>query len=126
MAMFRAKRIVGWRRHRMFLKPGGGLRYTRPDFTFPIARLVVMVDGCFWHGCPTCYKRPKTNRGYWEPKLSANVKRDATATTVLKRAGWRVFRIWEHQLNARDPKTRGQIGHILSRIKRATNRIPHK
>ena len=115
VALFRKKRITGWRRHKTIFDPGGGLRYIRPDFTFPREKLLVLVDGCFWHACPRCSRRPKTNRGYWGPKLRANIKRDATATTILKAAGWRVIRVWEHTLTG-GPK---EPAHVLSRIKRA-------
>src|SRR5580698_6691086 len=45
--------ITGWRRH----LPLRG----KPDFCFPKQRVIVFVDGCFWHGCPRCYKKPKQN-----------------------------------------------------------------
>jgi DNA mismatch endonuclease (patch repair protein) len=99
VALFRSRKIVGWRRHRTLLRPGGGLRYIRPDFVFPKERVIVLVDGCFWHGCPTCFKAPKTNQHYWGPKIAANRLRDRTATRVLRQAGWKVVRIWEHDLS---------------------------
>jgi len=98
VTLFRQHRIKGWRRHRTFLKPGGGLRYVRPDFVFAKERVMVMIDGCFWHGCPACYRQPKSNLRYWLPKIEANRHRDRTANQVLRKAGWTVIRIWEHQL----------------------------
>src|ERR1022692_4798425 len=95
VSMLREQRISGWRRHKTFLKPGDGLRYVRPDFVFPKIRVILFVDGCFWHGCPICYRRPKTNVEYWGPKIRANIRRDATATKAMRRLGWTVMRIWE-------------------------------
>jgi hypothetical protein len=33
-------------------------------------------------------------------KLAGNKKRDALVTRTLRRAGWKVVRIWEHQLQS--------------------------
>jgi DNA mismatch endonuclease, patch repair protein len=118
IALFREHGIAGWRRHQTFLRPGGGLRYIRPDFVFRDARLVVMVDGCFWHGCPKCFRHPKSNRKYWGPKLRANIARDGIATNVLKGAGWQVVRIWEHQMRANDAAQHRRLVNILNRIER--------
>jgi len=72
----------------------------KPDFVFREQRLLVFVDGCYWHGCPSCYRRPSSNRRYWDAKVRKNRGRDARVTANLKNDGWRVLRIWEHQLSA--------------------------
>lgn len=71
-------------------------RRIRPDIVFTGARLVVFVDGCFWHGCPQHGTHPKANAAYWAPKLAENAERDARTNRALEDAGWRVLRIWEH------------------------------
>ncbi len=48
----------------------------KPDFAFPRRRVAVFMDGCFWHGCPKCYTRPKTNRAFWDKKRTDNMARD--------------------------------------------------
>lgn len=70
---------------------------TRPDIVFTRRRVVVFVDGCFWHGCALHGSRPKTNGWYWEPKLARNVARDQQQNNALVSAGWRVLRVWEHE-----------------------------
>lgn len=83
-----------------------GLRYrlgmrvegARPDLTFPQARLVVFVDGCFWHGCPLHYVRPRTKEEFWALKLAVNTHRDRRQTVLLRSSGWHVIRVWEHEL----------------------------
>lgn len=71
----------------------------RPDLAFGQRNIALFVHGCFWHRCPICSKRyPKTNRGYWLPKLRANVVRDKLKEQELKKAGWKVLVIWEHEL----------------------------
>lgn len=74
----------------------------KPDFAFREQRLLLFVDGCYWHGCPKCYRRPSSNTDYWDAKVARNRSRDAKTTAQLRRDGWRVMRIWEHQLSAMD------------------------
>jgi DNA mismatch endonuclease (patch repair protein) len=88
--LFRDHRITGWRRHQPL--------FGKPDFIFRKERLAVFVDGCFWHGCPRCYIRPKSNRKFWDTKIARNRVRDRQVNRELKASGWRVLRIWEHQL----------------------------
>ena len=57
------------------------------DVVFIRWRLAVMVDGCFWHGCQEHYRKPKSNRGYWTPKIRRNAERDREATAALEAAG---------------------------------------
>jgi DNA mismatch endonuclease (patch repair protein) len=89
-ALLRASGITGWRRHQLL--PG------RPDFVFRRERVVLFVDGCFWHGCSKHCRMPATNRDYWDQKIARNVARDRSTARTLKRLGWRVVRIWGHSL----------------------------
>ncbi len=86
-----------------------GLRYRvglpvpgRPRRTIDVAftgiRLAVFVDGCFWHGCPTHRTWPKTNADWWLQKIDANRSRDAETDRILSECGWRVIRVWEHDI----------------------------
>ena len=84
-------RISGWQLQSSLL-PG------RPDFLFPKQRIAVFVDGCFWHGCPRCGHRPKSNRRYWTPKLTHNRERDIKVSREIRTHGWHVLRIWEHEI----------------------------
>jgi DNA mismatch endonuclease (patch repair protein) len=88
--LFRANRITGWRRQAML--PG------RPDFVFRKEKVAVFVDGCFWHGCPKCFRQPKNNKIFWLKKLSANRHRDKRVASELRSLNWRVLRLWEHAL----------------------------
>jgi len=90
LALLKQNKITGWRRHLPL--PG------KPDFAFPKKRVAVFVDGCFWHGCPKCYTRPKTNRAFWDRKREQNMARDMRVNRQLRRQGWKVLRIWQHAL----------------------------
>jgi DNA mismatch endonuclease Vsr len=84
-------RISGWKLQSSLL-PG------RPDFIFPKNKVAVFVDGCFWHCCPQCGHTPKSNRSYWSLKLARNRARDKRISREIKRLGWKVLRIWEHEI----------------------------
>lgn len=79
--------------HRLDL-PGGRVR---PDLVFTRARLAVFVDGCYWHGCREHRSLPRSNAEFWAAKIEATRARDRSQTEVLREAGWRVIRIWEHE-----------------------------
>jgi len=70
----------------------------KPDIVFPKRKIAVFIDGCFWHKCPRCFIKPDTNKKFWNEKIASNVKRDKIVNTELKRKGWKVLRIWEHEL----------------------------
>lgn len=112
VAAFRKAGIKGWRRHlviRLTLTARCGTLaehrasalVVKPDFVFRRERVAVFVDGCFWHRCPHHSRLPGNNRKFWAQKLSRNVERDRLANRELRKAGWRVVRVWEHDL-ARD------------------------
>ena len=94
LAVRRALRELGYRYrlHRRDL-PG------KPDIVISKYRIALFVHGCFWHqhsGCIDC-SNPKANRGYWRPKLLANVQRDRSYRRRLRRIGWAPIVIWECQ-----------------------------
>jgi len=73
----------------------------KPDIVLPKYRAAVFVHGCFWHQHPGCRYAvmPKSNRGFWRRKLAENVGRDARNLDALRTLGWRVFVVWECELN---------------------------
>ncbi len=92
VSILRTCHITGWRRNLSL--------FGKPDFAFRQERLIVFVDGCFWHGCPKHANMPRNNRSFWTRKLNANKHRDRVVTRHLKKSGWHVLRIWEHELAA--------------------------
>jgi len=68
----------------------------RPDVVLPKHHIAIFLDGCFWHGCPEHYVRPRSGGGFWARKLVENVERDIAQTARLEAEGWRVLRFWEH------------------------------
>jgi len=88
--LFKESGIKGWRRN--YPLPG------KPDFVFPKSRLVVFVDGCFWHGCQGHCRLPASNQEYWIDKINRNKKRDRSVSKELRMKNWAVIRLWEHDL----------------------------
>lgn len=70
----------------------------KPDIFFRGRKTAVFIDGCYWHKCPECFKLPKTNGTFWKSKLDKNTRRDKKITFLLKKKGFSVVRLWEHQI----------------------------
>src|SRR5262249_51286489 len=98
----------------------------RADIVFRGPRIVVYVDGCYWHSCPTHGTTPKENREWWKEKFEANRRRDADTDARLTQAGWRVLRFWEHD----DPATAAEKVAALVRMEttpaRTSNSTPRR
>ena len=70
----------------------------KPDIVLPKYHTAIFVNGCFWHGCPTCrhaHVRPQNNAEYWVRKLERNKQRDQENYEKLTQLGWKVLVIWE-------------------------------
>lgn len=72
------------------------------DVVFFGERVCVFVDGCFWHGCEHHFHPPRANRAWWNEKVEDNQNRDRRQTLVLQEQGWRVVRVWEHEVLTND------------------------
>jgi DNA mismatch endonuclease (patch repair protein) len=69
-----------------------------PDIVFVRGKVALFVDGCFWHGCRRHYSAPVRNAAFWQRKLAMNTERDRRVDKELRRSGWRVARLWEHDI----------------------------
>jgi DNA mismatch endonuclease (patch repair protein) len=88
--ILRKHKINGWRR--------GSALPGKPDFVFKRERIVVFIDGDFWHGNPRKFRLPKSNVDYWAPKIEMTRRRDIANNRRLRKLGWRVLRFWESGL----------------------------
>jgi len=105
VALFKIHGITGWRRKQRV--------FGKPDFIFRRQKVAVFVDGCFWHGCPRCYRRPKSNRKFWDAKITRNRMRDRRVKSVLRNEGWQVLRFWEHDLKINGERAAHRIAKSL-------------
>lgn len=91
-----------------------GIRYRRnvkicghhADFRIVGTKKVIFIHGCFWHGCPRCYRPPKSNRAFWRAKIKGNRTRDDIVKRKLRQADWKVRSVWEHSIKKRIPQAR--------------------
>jgi DNA mismatch endonuclease (patch repair protein) len=77
---------------------GGKTPAGRPDIVFASHKIAIFIDGCFWHGCPEHYVRPRSKVEFWAKKLEENTARDSRQVLELESKGWKVIRIWEHDV----------------------------
>src|SRR5262249_1938520 len=98
-----------------------GLRYRthvmglpgRPDMVFYGARVVVFVDGDFWHGWQFNRWRQRLG-GFWQAKIERTRRRDRNNFRRLRRAGWKVVRVWEHEVQTDVERCVDQIAEAIS------------
>jgi DNA mismatch endonuclease (patch repair protein) len=67
-----------------------------PDFVLPDHGVAIFVHGCFWHGCPRCFRGTKRNAAWWREKMRRNRLRDQRKARELRALGFRVVQLWEH------------------------------
>lgn len=85
----------------------------RPDFAFRKERVAIFCDGDFWHGYR--FERKKSRMSlYWKKKIEGNMARDARNRKALRHLGWRVVRLWEHEIEH-------DLAGCVGRIKKVKN-----
>jgi len=112
MALARGQ-IKGWNKQRSDI-------FGSPDFYFPRHRLALFVHGCFWHACGRCGRIPKTNVAFWQKKIRQNQRRDRLVARRLRKAGYSVMWVWEHEL-----RTSHWLKRLRSKLK-SNRRVPVK
>jgi DNA mismatch endonuclease (patch repair protein) len=85
-----------------------------PDFVFPKKKLVIFIDGDFWHGRNFSKNRNRLPKKYWREKIESNIRRDKKNRMKLKKQGWKVLRVWEHEVEKNLPG-------VITKIQKITN-----
>jgi len=70
----------------------------KPDIALPRKKKAVFIDGDFWHGYQFSKRKHRLPKKYWLKKIKSNIKRDRQYRAKLRREGWQVLRIWEHEV----------------------------
>ena len=86
----------------------------KPDLVFPSARVAVFIDGDFWHG----WRFSAWAKGlspFWRAKISRTRERDRRNFAKLRRAGWTVLRIWQHDIRADPERAAEKIAEVVAR-----------
>lgn len=84
-----------------------------PDIALPKKKIAVFIDGDFWHGYQFSVLKKRLPKRYWLKKIEDNIKRDRKTRAKLKREGWKVLRIWEHEIKKNPERSLGKIIKIL-------------
>ncbi len=86
----------------------------KPDIVIAKTKKIIFINGCFWHQHKNCRKQalPKANKKYWGPKLQRNVEKQEQDIKLLKKQGWKVYKIWECQTNNENKLTQ-KLSKIL-------------
>jgi DNA mismatch endonuclease (patch repair protein) len=87
----------------------------KPDFVNAKCKIAVFIDGCFWHKCPVDFRMPKSNKIFWTRKIKSNTARDRKVNKLLREKGWKVVRIWEHEIE----KSGDYMNKIFGLIKKS-------
>lgn len=112
-----------------------GIRYRlhrplpgRPDIVIGKMKLVVFVNGCFWHGHTNCRKAtlPKSNAAFWQSKIGRNVERDKGNYTQLEQDGWQVITVWQCELGKNREVTLQSILELIRSKKNDDNKAALK
>ncbi len=76
-----------------------------PDIALPRKKKAVFIDGDFWHGYQFVKWKERLPKKYWVQKIEGNIKRDRRNRTKLRKEGWKILRIWEHEVKKKKEKT---------------------
>lgn len=87
--------------------------FGKPDIVLPKHKTAIFIDSCFWHGCKKHCRIPTTRKNYWVAKIDRNIARDKEVSKHYNKLGWKIFRIWEHDLLEKRDKT---IKSVLAEI----------
>ena len=92
----------------------------KPDIVLPKYGVVILVNGCFWHGHRGCKyaTRPKSNVEFWETKIARNKHRDEVTAAHLEALGWTVIVVWECELRGKE-KAETRIQTLVDEIRLA-------
>jgi DNA mismatch endonuclease (patch repair protein) len=84
-----------------------------PDIALPGKKKAIFIDGDFWHGYQFVKLRKRLPKKYWLAKIENNIARDKKYRATLRRTGWSVLRVWEHELFSRRKIAINQISSFL-------------
>ncbi len=85
----------------------------KPDVAQPKKKKAVFIDGDFWHGYKFSQWRRRIPKLYWREKIANNIARDERNRRSLKRKGWRVLRVWGHEILRTPEKSLSKIARFL-------------
>lgn len=99
--------------HNIRYRKNASAYFGKPDILIKKYKLVIFIDSCFWHGCIQHVRFPSGNNLYWKSKIKKNVKRDKEVSIFYMNKGWKIIRVWEHELKDNGDKALYRIKSFL-------------
>ena len=87
--------------------------FGKPDVVLLKHKTVIFIDSCFWYGCKKHCRIPSVRKKYWTAKIAKNKERDKEVSKYYKKQGWKIFRIWEHNLISKINKISKEIADFV-------------
>jgi DNA mismatch endonuclease, patch repair protein len=87
-----------------------------PDIALPKKKIAIFIDGDFWHGYKYAIQKQRLPKKYWLGKIEGNIRRDKRNRLKLKKEGWKVLRIWEHEIKKNPERALEKIINFLKQI----------
>lgn len=84
-----------------------------PDIALPRKKIAIFIDGDFWHGYNFKKNKKRLPKKYWLKKIEDNIARDNKNRSKLRREGWKILRIWEHEIKKNPEKNIEKIIKFL-------------
>lgn len=97
------------RKRRIYFQRYYRTRVGSPDIALPRKKIAIFIDGDFWHGYRFSKNKSRLPEKYWLGKIGDNIKRDRRNRAKLRRLGWKVMRVWEHEVIKDFDKTMDKI-----------------
>lgn len=104
-----AKRSVYFQKHYMLRNR----KTFTVDIALPAKKKAIFLDGDFWHGYQFSKLKKRLPKKYWLKKIEDNIARDRKNRAKLRREGWKVLRIWEHEIKKDPEKAVGKVVKFL-------------
>lgn len=99
-------------RHGFRYRKNSGKYFGKPDIVLKQHKTAIFVDSCFWHGCVKHCRVPTSRKIYWVKKIARNVARDKEVGRHYRKQGWKILRVWEHDLL----NTKNTVSKIAKKI----------
>ena len=101
------------RKRGVYFQKHYGKAIGNPDIALPRKKIAVFIDGDFWHGYQFKKLKKRLPKKYWLAKIEGNIKRDKINRIRLRKLGWKVLRVWEHEIEKSPGKTLKKIKEFI-------------
>lgn len=101
------------RRRRIYFRPHYDKVPGKPDIALPAKKKAVFINGDFWHGYRFAVWKNRIPKKYWRQKIESNIARDRKRYEALRRSGWKIMKVWGHDVLKRPEETCRKIEKFL-------------